>query len=186
MQITIPKGKHYDLNLARIWHRFIPFCYRKDRVIVFEARILTEPYDIRPDSDQDDRHKLCGISLNGYNESSVNAIMTSFQANPETGTWDIMIYVNDNRAWVPRPEFPSKPGDIIRSEFRLKYRNSIELTIYINGEKVLQTPYVYTWLNSKIKFPALILPYHGGQDNDGNGIGGVAPEDIHIELKINK
>lgn len=186
MRITIPKGKHYDLNLARIWHRFIPFCYRKDRVIVFEARIFTEPYDIRPDSDQNDRHKLNGINLNGFKASNLNAIMTSFQANPESDTWDLMIYTNDNEAWVPRVEFPSKAGDLIRSEYKLIARNAIELTIYLNGEKIIQTPYVYTWLNERIKWPSLILPWHGGKDNDNNGIGGVAPVDIEMELKINK
>ena len=186
MNITIPKGKHYAVSLSRLWHRFIPFCYKKNKVIVFEAQILSQPYDIRPDTDQDDRHKLFGINLNGYKASNVNAMMLSFQANPQDNTWDLMTYTNEDKNWIQRPEFPSKPGDKIRGEFKLLSRNSIELTIYVNEEKVLQTPYVYTWRKAKIKFPVLILPYHGGKDNDGNGIGGVAPEDIQLTLNIKK
>lgn len=186
MNIRIPKGKHYDVSIARAVHRFIPFKYKQGKTIVFEAQILTEPYDIRPDADQNDRHKLNGVNLNGFKASNLNAIMTSFQANPVDNTWDLMIYTNDNEAWVPRVEFPSNPGDLIRSEYKLIARNAIELTIYLNGEKVIQTPYVYTWLNSRICFPTLILPWHGGKDNDGNGIGGIAPVDIDIKLNINK
>lgn len=186
MNITIPKGKHYDFSIARILHRFLPFRYRVDRVIVFEAEILTPPYDIRPDADQSDRHKLFGINLNCFKPSNHNAIMLSFQANPETNTWDLSIYMNDNKAWTDRPEFPSKVGDKIRGEFKLTSRNSIEVTVYLNGEKVIQTPFKYIWLNNTINFPALILPWHGGKDNDENGIGGVSPVDLRINLKIKK
>lgn len=186
MNITIPKGKHYDFSIARLGHRFIPFKYKKNRVISFEAVILTEPYDISPDPDQNDRHKLFGINLNGYRASNVNAVMVSFQPNPQDATWDLSIYGNENKLFSFRPEFPSKPGDKIRGEFKLLSRNEIELTIYLNGEKIIQTPYVYIWNNASICFPTLILPWHGGKDNDGNGIGGVAPEDIQLTLNIKK
>lgn len=191
MKITIPKGKHYDLSLSRIWHRFLPFSYRRGKVIVFEARILTEPYDIRPDPDQSDRHKLFGINLNFYKPSDHNSIMVTFQANPKDNTWDSNVYVNalvdGVKSWVPFPEFQTKAGDLIRAEFTLQSRTSITVDIYLNGNKVNYDPYIYTWTNgNSIRFPSLILPWHGGEDNDNNDIGGVAPVDIAIELAINK
>lgn len=187
MYIVIPKGKHYDPSLTRAYYRFLPFCYKRNKVITFNAKILTEPYDIRPDADQLDQHKLCGINLSFWKESNVNAIMTSFQANPKDGTWDIYPYVNVNRNFVPGVRlFQSKPGDSIRSEFKLINRNTIHLSIYHNDEPVISNPYSYRWNDAKVRYPALILPYHGGKDNDGNGIGGVAPIDIHIELDIKK
>lgn len=186
MKVLIPKGKHYDFNLLRLWYRFIPFRYKEGRVIVFEGRIFTEPYDIRPDSDQGDIHKFCGINLNGYKASDVNAVMLGFQADPEKQSWNLTIYGNEDKAFTFRSLFPSKAGDLIRVEFKLLSRNSIEVTIYLNSEKVAQTPYVYIWNNASIRFPVLILPWHGGKDNDGNGIGGVAPVDLRLELKIYK
>lgn len=186
MRIVIPKGKHYDFSLARLWYRFIPFRYRKNKVISFEAVILTEPYDITPDPDQSDRHKLFGINLNGYRASNVNAVIVSFQANPQDATWDLAIYGNEDKLFTYRPEFQSKVGDKIRGEFKLLSRNEIELTIYLNGEKIIQTPYVYIWNNASILFPTLILPWHGGKDNDRNGIGGISPVDIRIKLNTNR
>lgn len=184
--ITIPKGKHYDCSLSRLYHRFVPFSYKKNKIITFEAQILTDPYDIRPDRDQNDIHKLCGINLNFWNPSDVNSIMTGFQANAEDATWDITPYVNDNKNFVPYSEVPTKAGDKVKSEFKMVSRNKIELRHFINGEPVSWNPYTYVWLKSKIRYPALILPWHGGKDNDGNGVGGVAPVDIKIYLNINK
>lgn len=187
MIIKIPKGKHYDCNLSRLRHRFIPFRYKKNKVIAFEAQILTDPYDIRPDRDQMDRHKLFGINLNFWKPSNQNSMMVSFQANPEKGTWDIANYVNVGGDFVPHVEFPSKKGDIIKGEFKLVARNAIELYTYLNGEPMTWNPYFYNWRNTaKIKYPSLILPWHGGKDNDGNGIGGVSPVDLTIGLRIFK
>ena len=33
MNIKIPAGKHYDFSLSRIWYRFVPFRYKKNKVI---------------------------------------------------------------------------------------------------------------------------------------------------------
>lgn len=186
MKIIIPKGKHYDFSLSRLWYRFIPFLYKKNKVISFEANILTEPYDIRPDPDQADRHKLFGINLNFWKASNQNSIMVSFQPNPEDNTWDIAAYVNDSGSWVHFAETSSKSGDKIRGEFVLESRRRIRLYIYVNDEKVNYDGYFHTWNNTKVRFPSLILPWHGGKDNDGNGVGGVAPVGIDIELDINK
>ena len=184
MNITIPAGKHYDFSLSRLWYRFVPFRYKKNKVISFTAKILSEPYDIRPDADQDDRHKLFGINLNFWKPANVNSIMVSFQPNPKSGTWDIAMYVNDEKGWVFHPEFPSKPGDEIRADFKLVSRNRIELYIYLNGERMVWNPYFYEWQDSEIRFPSIILPWHGGKDNDGNGIGGISPVDLRIQLEI--
>lgn len=105
MNVTILKGKHYQFSLVRLWHRFIPFGFRRNKVISF---------------------------------------------------------------------------------FVLESRRRIRLYIYVNDEKVNYDGYFHTWNNTKVRFPSLILPWHGGKDNDGNGIGGVAPVDIDIELDINK
>lgn len=186
MDITISKGKHYDLSLCRLYYRFIPFKYKRGKVISFTARILSEPYDIRPDADQHDRHKLCGINLNFWRPSDINSIMLSFQANPEKGTWDLSPYVNVDGNFVPYAEVQSKPGDEIQVDFKMVSRNKIEVYMYINGVSCVWNPYFYIWDNAKIQYPALILSWHGGKDNDGNGIGGVSPEDIRIELDIKK
>lgn len=186
MKIHIKKGKHYQPSLSRFWYRFVPFRYKAGKVLTFKARIHTEPYDIRPDADQSDIHKLFGINLNFYRASNVNSVMVGFQADPTDGCWNLCIYGNEDKAFSYRPMFPSKPGDEIKCEFRLVSRNSIELTIYVNEKRTIQTPYVYIWNNARINFPSIILPWHGGEDSDKNGIGGVAPVDLYIDLKINK
>jgi len=182
MNITIPRGKHYQFSLSRLWHRFMPFF---SKTVVFEAQILSEPYDIRPDADQMDRHKLFGVNTRFWKPSNFNSMMVSFQANPESNTWDIAIYVNDNKAWVHRPEIKTKAGDKITGIFTRLDKYTLSVTLWVNGNKVNQTPFRYTWGES-IFLPAKILSWHGGKDNDGNGIGGVSPVDLNIILNIYK
>lgn len=176
----LPKGKNTSYSLRRLWYRFFPRRIRPGDVIEFSARILTEPYDIRPDKDQSDRHKLFGVTRNVFGPSNKDAAMVSFQANPEQGTWDITQYFNYDKKWVTGAEgFLQSVTDELTGQIIFESLYKIKILIYINGAEL--QPLEFTW-DKPCKYVGLILPWHGGKDNDGNGIGGVSPIDLIINL----
>lgn len=176
----LPKGKNTSYSLRRLWYRFFPKRIRAGDKLSFSAQILTEPYDIRPDADQSDRHKLFGITRNVFRASNKDAAMISFQANPEQKTWDITQYFNYDKKWKTGLEGFAKALDTIEGQIVFVDEYTIKIYISINGKEIL--PLEFTW-DKPCRYVGLFLPWHGGKDNDGIGIGGISPVDLFINLK---
>jgi len=181
MKFTIPKGKHTVWNLRRILTRLKPKLARKRLSLEFEAVINTEPYDIRPDADQFDKHKLIGFSLKWFTlANNENAALVSFQPDPIDKMWNIAPYVNHDYKWTIGLDYPVKAGEKFYGKIKLVEKNKVRIEVWTDRGESL--PFEYTWKFTP-KFLATLLPWHGGKDNDGNGIGGVAPIDINLNLK---
>ncbi len=177
---NIPKGKHLDLNLHRILTRLKPIRIRKGLTIKFEARILTEPYDIRPDPDQNDRHKLFGVGLKWFTlKNNKNAALISFQPDPANNRWNLAPYANRSFGWETGLNFPVKTGEYFTGEIYFEEKNVISFTL--NNGLTDSFPFIYDW-DFTPKYGSILLPWHGGKDNDGNGIGGVSPVDLEIKM----
>lgn len=177
----IPKGKHTTWNLRRILTRLIPVVARPNLSLEFEAQIMTEPYDIRPDKDQNDRHKLIGLSLKWLTLfNNKNAALVSFQADPVNEKWNIAPYVNYDKKWTTGLDFPVKAGEKFYGKIKFVGKRTVQIQVWNDNVKSL--PLEYTWNLNPILL-ATLLPWHGGKDNDGNGIGGVSPVDIEIKMK---
>jgi len=174
----IPKGKHTSYTLHRIFHRFWPKKVRVGTKLEFKAKILTEPYDIRPDRDQDDRHKLIGMPLRVFSKSSKNAALMTFQPNAKNGTWDLSPYFNEDFAFEFGQELPVKANQEFEGSIEFVDKNKAVINIR-SGETFL-VPTEYEWDKAGANYTGIILPWHGGKDNDGNSIGGVSPVDIEI------
>jgi len=176
----IPKGKHTTYNLHRLWNRFFPKRVKKNYSLHFKAEILSMPYDIRPDADQNDRHKLVGLPLKVFSKGNKNAALVSFQPNAETGKWDIAPYFNDDFDFDWGEELNVPVGEVFRGEIKFIQTDTVKITIeYLNKTVEMK----YKW-DFDAKYTGFILPWHGGKDNDGNGLGGVSPKDLYIKLDL--
>ena len=103
----------------------------------------------------------------------------TFQPNAVNGTWDLSPYFNEDFAFESGQELPVKAGQEFEGAIEFIQKHKIRIDIR-SGETFL-VPSFYTW-NKSANYTGVILPWHGGKDNDGNGIGGVSPIDIDIEL----
>jgi hypothetical protein len=183
MIYKIPQGKHTAFSIKRVISRFVPRFYRKNKTLFFSGRIMVAPYDITPDKDQDDRHKMIGLALSQFNKSNKNAAMVSFQANSITNKWDFAPYINDSFKFVWGDEISFEQGERFYGSIKMLSRKKVIITICRNDREKIS--YEYTWDKSIIRTFGIILPWHGGKDNDGNGVGGVSPIDLYIELSYN-
>jgi len=184
MIYTIKKGHHIDRSVkalvARFYYRFLKSInVRKTHSIQFSFRILSDPYDIRPDPDQLDSSKLFGVNLNKNNPSNYDAAIVTFQSNPEKGTWDIAPYFNYDKGKFVRPnEISVKRGQDVSGEIRFIHDSLVKIKIFTD-EKAIEAQYLW---DKDFRKAAYILPWHGGADNNKDGTGGVAPTDIKIQL----
>ena len=179
-QYTIQKGKHFQFNLHRLIRRLLPIRARKGKALQFQAVIENEPYDIRPDPDQADRHKLIGFGLKWFTiYNNKDAAMISFQPDPGKGVWNICAYVNHDFGWSTGDELEVLPGEQFAGRIELIGSNTVEIVIW--NKQVRTQAFYYTW-RRRPRLLAQLLPWHGGADNEGNGIGGVAPEELNIRL----
>jgi hypothetical protein len=177
----IPKGKHTSWNLRRLITRLLPIKAKSGLSLEFEAQIMTEPYDIRPDADQDDRHKLIGFSMKWLTLlNNKNAALVSFQADAANGRWNINPYVNKNLDWNTGLDFPVYAGDKFYGRFKFVSLRKVEIVVW--NDLIKSEPLTCEWSFNAILL-GMLLPWHGGKDNDKNGIGGVSPVDLNIKLK---
>lgn len=176
------KGKHTSYNLHRIFWRFWP---RRIKKVTFKGYFITEPYDIEPDRDQDDRHKLIGVPLKVFSPSNKDTALVSFQANPTEGTWDMASYFNFNKDFDSGEEIKVKPFQEFEGHIDFIEDDTAEVLIKSSGLSVQEK---YTWLRTEKERTGVILPWHGGANNEPGPHGGVSPVDIEImmEFKIYK
>lgn len=173
MIVTIKKGNHNQVNL---WHMLTSLVCRSKlkKTLVIKGEFKTPPYDPQGDKDlSDDWNKIGGLNMNAFQESDINSIMGAFRSDGELWEMNLFWNIDDNDFWMPEP-IKSK-GEF---EIRIKRNDKGFLaTLTTNGltmEK--QLPHQPKWCTR------LIRPWFGGDDNDKNGLGGVAPEDITLEI----
>lgn len=190
MIVKIPKGKHTAITLGRALLRVTPVCHRKlrDKKLRIEGKFLSAPYNTQGDKDlRYDWSKFGGLNLNLFKEANINSIMLAFRANDEDNVWELGLYANKNKAII----FPNKDNLAMVSQgepFALEIGQIDDYT-YIaalflrEGESeviVLEEEFTF---DEKLRIGSIIGPYHGGKDDNNNGLGGPAPEDVKIEFK---
>lgn len=192
MTVTIPKGQHTSSSFDRLLLRIKPIfwlIFRKKKLRVF-VRINTDPYDDMGDKDlEEDLSKAFGFNLQAWAQSNKNSIMAAFRTNFSAMKWDVTPYANVDGAkiigledrqiamQVDRSEWFMFEIDPIRSnEFKIELFKDVAGKWEPMGSRKHKYG-VKAWMGS------LIGPWHGGKDDDGNGLGGPAPVDINIEIQ---
>ena len=174
MKYTIKKGKHSAFNLKR----FIPFFWKKfkRKKLTFTGQI-TNLYNTQGDNDlRGDLNKFFGVNLTAFKASNTNSIMTGYRSNDEV--YEHTLYRNSQGENI----YDVSEGNLLFIPTTTIFTGNIE---YIGNDKYKVTLQDKEWIFTETNRSWLcryILPWFGGYDNDGNGLGGVAPEDINIEL----
>ena len=185
MILTIKTGNHAPISIGRALLRVTRVSSSKmsKKTLVIEGKLLTDPYDIRPDKDQNDWSKFGGLSLNIWQNAKINSIMLAFRANPENETWELGLYSNKNRAIIfPTEVVPVKKNEPFRLEIQQIDAYSYVAAIFTSEGLMAETEFIF---DMKMKCGNIIGPWHGGDDSDNNGIGGVSPVDIKLEFNYN-
>lgn len=173
MKYTIKKGKHYAFNI----NRFIPFLWSKfkKKKLVFTGKIINL-YATLGDSDlRGDLNKFFGVNLNAFKASDVDSIMTSFRSNDEV--YEHTLYRNHDGENI----YDVSVGNLVFIPVNAEFTGSIEYLenkykVTLNEKEWIFTEINHGWLCR------YILPWFGGKDDGNDELGGVAPEDVNIEL----
>lgn len=186
MILTIKAGKHTPINIGRAVLRVTPVCKRKlkKKKLCIEGKFLTDPYNTQGDKDlRFDWSKFGGLNINLFAEASINSIMLAFRANPENETWELGLYSNKNRDIIfPTEVVPVKKNEPFRLEIQQIDAYSYVAAIFTSEGLMTETEFIF---DMKMKCGNIIGPWHGGDDSDNNGIGGVSPVDIKLEFNYN-
>lgn len=202
---TIQKNQH-DFR-PRDGFGILPWFWLKNRALVVGVE-FTESclYDFGNDPDRQDwSFKLPGISLNPiWRPKNHKAAIVAARSNPGNGWMEVTAYWNhsggehraerDNKS---RADFFSSktPGPIFKPGMRLVYiiyaesKNKFGIRLFKKGHygklsnlDALGNTSFFSWVD---KDPWLYSPtgmWFGGADNDGNGIGGVAPQEMTVKI----
>ena len=187
MILTIPKGKHTAYTLNRAILRVTPVCARKlrNKNLRIEGKFLSAPYDTQGDKDlRFDWSKFGGLNLNLFKEANINSIMLAFRANDEDNVWELGLYSNKNSKII----FPDGIVSVAKDELFALEIDQIDDYTYVAGLFMREGESEVLVLESEFKFDkklsigGIIGPYHGGKDDNNNGLGGPAPEDVVMEF----
>lgn len=176
MVLCVKKGKH-DFKPLRMpfevpW--ILPSKLRFKWRFSFDASCL---YDPQEDKDlANDWNKGGGVTLSLF-KNTRNAAMWAWRADFENGKIEVAPYFNkDNGIIFPDHDkilsfYPGQVGEVIvRREKSLWF---VEVNHIIDEIRVSQS--------EKLKRPWFVRvlgAWFGGYDNDQNGLGGVAPQDM--------
>jgi hypothetical protein len=179
MKYTIKKGNHKGFTLRR----FFPFRWSKfkRKKLVWEIRIHNV-YNTQGDRDlRFDWSKLFGVNLTAFKPSNVNSIMNSFRSADTHYEQSLFrnnngdqIYDNDELVIISTEEYN-------RGELEYLGNNRYRFSLKPYGEA---SPIkIFEFEESRRGWLCrYIFPWHGGKDDDGNNLGGPAPEDIHFTI----
>ncbi len=172
MKYTIKAGNKSGFTLKR----FFPFRWSqfKRRRLEWEISIDTI-YDPRGDNDlRYDWSKLLGVNLTAFKPSNVNSIMNAFRSTGEVYEQTLFRNSNGKQLYDNNILTLVRVGE--KNKCSLEYIGKDKYRFMLNGKEFIFEEKNRSWLCR------LIFPWHGGKDDDGNWLGGHAPEDIHFTI----
>lgn len=190
---TIKKGNHTSFDWAFLMVRatiLIWWFFKKKKIKVwckFDENCL---YDFKGDQDQKDFNKLFGVNLNAFQASDQNSAMVGWRVIPQWGWLEVTPYVNkDGNAFWTKDNYRGgevfwniMPKELFFIEFTPIKANEWRIGIgkNINGKwEVKSNVFKYS---IKAFIMRLIPSWFGGDDNNNDGQGGVAPHDMTTYL----
>lgn len=147
----------------------------------FSKRCL---YNFGDDPDQRDWNKLAGLTFHPFKRDQ-NAVLIGWRSNPQVGMLEVTAYSNinggryigwgqDQRMMYIQPE---QKGKVVIEPDGLKW----DFSFYKEGKVMNRTQHTQI---DKFKRGYKVGNWFGGFDNDGNGLGGKAPNTFWINYSF--
>lgn len=171
MIYKVKKGKH------DFWPFEIPWIYFKRKTFKWVLRDMSKAeYDMRPDEDQWDWNKGGGVSFSLTNNNK-DAVMWAWRYNPNTGKHEYCMYIHDGTA---SPIIRPRVDDVSEITLVVDYKNRTYDMIFLTPEG----QFIFDWqYRHKKTISKRIGLWFGGANNEEGAFGGVAPQDLEIELE---
>lgn len=178
----IKKGWHtnyFSWRFYRMAFNLLLFAIFKNRKIVTTISFNEDAlYDFGDDEDKHDWNKAFGVTLSIFEKSNKNAVLMGWKSLPKERKIEITPYFNKNFKHFTYKDFNTKLHIEEEYTFEIIPEKNNAWTIKMQDGRTKTFYYDFTPFLMR-----LIMPWFGGNDTDGDGIGGTPNQDISYNIK---